>query len=107
MRYVYLIYRDEAGEANGPDSDIDRQFGIDARRAGVYVAGLSLRPTMTSTTVRLRHGKPQFSDGPAVEADIALAGCYVLDVADDREALRWAARMPSAKAGVIEVRPLR
>jgi hypothetical protein len=74
--------------------------------AGVLVDGGPLQPPSSATTVRVRDGEPLVTDGPFAELKEQIGGYYVLDCADLDEALRWAARIPAARFGAIEVRPL-
>ena len=86
MKYMVLLY----GE---PD-------------AGVLVDSSPLQPPQAATTVRVRNGETQLSDGPFAEIKEQLGGYYILDCADLDIALRYAAMIPSAKYGSVEVRPL-
>jgi len=112
MRYIYLIYVEERplveGTNDHPDtgSALNRTFATEARLAGVYVSASTLQPTLTATTLRLSAGKPDVNDGPAVKMPLPLSGFVVLDVADERDALRWAARIPAAADGAVEVRQI-
>ena len=74
--------------------------------AGAYVGGEALDLTNTARTLRLRDGKPLVTDGPFIEAKEALGGCYLVECASMDEALEWAARLPEARIGGVEVRPL-
>ena len=70
------------------------------------LSGAALQPVTTATTVRLADGKPLVTDGPFAELKEQIGGYYVLDCADLDEALRWAATIPAARFGCIEVRPV-
>jgi hypothetical protein len=74
--------------------------------AGAFVSGDALQPVTTAATVRVRGDERLVSDGPFAETKEALAGYYVIDVADRDAALDWAARIPSAVRGSVEVRPV-
>ena len=74
--------------------------------AGAYVSGEALQPVAAATTVRVRGDERLVSDGPFAETKEALAGYYVIEVADLDEALDWAARIPSVTRGSVEVRPV-
>jgi hypothetical protein len=74
--------------------------------AGALVSGEALQPIATASTVRVRSDERLVSDGPFAETKEALAGFYVIDVADLEAALDWAARIPSATRGSVEVRPV-
>jgi hypothetical protein len=112
VKYLALIYADE----NAWDSFSDDEraaayaqyaaFGDEARAAGVYVTASELGPTRDATTVRVRDGEPLVTDGPYAEIKEALGGFYLLDCGSMDEALDWAARIPTAEHGSVEVRPL-
>lgn len=112
MQYLLMIYDDEklwAGmEASERRALYDRYLAVtkEMRAAGVFVAGSPLQPTSTATTVRVRSGRASTTDGPFAETKEQLGGYYLVDVPDLDEALRWAAKVPSAAFGSIEVRPL-
>ena len=74
--------------------------------AGVMRAGDALLPTTSATTVRVRGNETMTTDGPFAETKEALGGYYLIEVANLDEALKWAAKIPSAKHGSIEVRPV-
>jgi hypothetical protein len=73
---------------------------------GIFVAGDGLYPTATATTVRVRDGERSVTDGPFAETKEQLGGFYVLDVKDLDEAIEWAAKIPGAQFGSIEIRPV-
>lgn len=112
MKYALLLYADEA-EWDGLDPDaqteIMTQHGAATeamQAAGAYVGGEALSLTNTARTLRLRDGKPLVTDGPFIEAKEALGGFYLVECASIDEALEFAARIPEARTGGIEVRPL-
>jgi len=112
MRYIILIYDDEKAFEKRSQADGDKMFGAymqytkDMVDAGVMRAGDPLKPSTTATTVRLRGGKTLTTDGPFAETKEQLGGYYIIDVPNLDEALKWAAKCPSAAAGSIEVRPV-
>ena len=113
MQYMLLIYGDESGWANIPEDvqrDMYQQFfaySDDLEKAGAFVAGSALASSATATIVRVQDGETLTTDGPFAETKEQLGGYYVIDVETLDEALEWAARIPSAKAGQpVEVRPL-
>ena len=112
MKYLCLIYDDESKWATMPKEQADALMGEyfaftdGIRQSGQYVAGEALQPTATATTVRVRNGKVSTTDGPFAETKEQLGGFYLIDVAGEAEALEWAAKLPGAKHGSIEVRPL-
>jgi hypothetical protein len=113
MQYMLLIYGDEQRWAAMPEETRNAFFGEFAaygnalEEAGALVAGSALQPTATATVVRIEDGEPLITDGPFAETKEQLGGYYLIDVETLDEALEWAARIPSAKAGQpVEVRPL-
>ena len=112
MHYICLIYGDEAKQANMSQADMGQvmeaygAFTEAIKTAGVMVAGDALKPTSAATTVRVRDGKPLHTDGPFAETKEQLGGFYILDCKDLDEALAWAAKIPTAHHGSVEVRPI-
>ena len=115
MKYACLIYADENGPeaVHGPEDPAFgdtmaayAKFGEDIRSAGVFVAGEPLTPTNTATSVQLREGEVITTDGPFAETKEQLGGFYILDCDTLDEAISWAARIPTATHGTIEVRPI-
>ncbi|HVQ45312.1 MAG TPA: YciI family protein [Gemmatimonadales bacterium] len=112
MKYLCLIYENEKNWETMPQSDAEAimkeyfAFTEDIRKNGKYVAGEALQPTPTATTVRVRNGKISTTDGPFVETKEQLGGFYLIDAKDLNDAIQVAARIPSARLGSIEVRPV-
>lgn len=112
MRYILLINTDETAEANRSDEENEAVFGAyyaftnEIRESGAYVTGEALQPTSTATTVRVRDGQTLATDGPYAETKEQLGGFYLIEAADLDEAIAWAAKIPGAKHGAIEVRPI-
>jgi hypothetical protein len=110
MKYLLSIYSDESQWAVATPQDLQQMmsdyqaFSREATAAGVMVGGEGLSPSGTATTVRLRDDAVLTSDGPFAETREQLGGYYLLDCADEQEAIGWAARMPGARYGAIEVR---
>src|SRR4051812_34436143 len=108
MQYLLMIYDDEkVWDAMTPAQRAAYHqeyltFTIDLRKSGKYVAGDALEKIHTATTVRVRDGKTQTTDGPFAETREQLGGYYLVDVADLDEATKIAARIPSARIGSIE-----
>jgi hypothetical protein len=101
MQYVLLIY-DEEGGREGSGS---RSIG-DLQAKGTLLASEELQPVATATTVRVRNGDTVVNDGPFAETDETL-GAYCLIEADSLdEAIEWASRIPSARSGTVEIRPV-
>jgi hypothetical protein len=111
MRYLLLIYVAEATEP--PPAEVMQAemeaygaFTEDIRARGLMQAGEALEPTTTATTVRVQDGRTLTTDGPYAETKEALGGFYLVDARDLDEAIELAARIPAAKHGAIEVRPI-
>jgi len=111
VQYVALIYADEDAWSGFSQEERDaaygkyRAFGEEARAAGVLAAGNELGSTRDATTVRVRD-ETLVTDGPYAEVKEALGGFYVLECASMDDALDWAARIPGAEHGAVEVRPV-
>ena len=112
MKYIALLYGEpDAGPAPGTPEFTEMLDEVQSAtaamtEAGVIVASSPLQPPQTATTVRVRNGEMQLSDGPFAEIKEQLGGYYILDCEDLDTALRYAAMIPSAKYGSVEVRPL-
>lgn len=112
MKYMLLMYADETKAPNFTPEEHQSAaqawyaFGQEASAAGVLLGNNGLAPTSDATTVRVRDGKTLLTDGPFAETHEQLGGYYLLDCKDMDEVLRWAAKVPLAKYGSIEVRPL-
>lgn len=112
MQYLLLIYNAEGtgpqpGETEfGPFMSDYFEFTNEVKERGIFEAGQPLESVDTATTVRVRDGNTQISDGPFAETKEVLGGYYLLDCKDLDEALECAAKIPTAKFGSIEVRPI-
>lgn len=108
MKYMCLIYTDPTVTPTMGDKMNQAYFDLNRRmkEAGVMVAGDALHPTSTATSVRLRDGKVETMDGPFAETREHLGGYYIIDCSDLDQALHWAAQIPGAAYGTVEVRPL-
>ncbi len=106
MKYLCLVYADENKLASVRDSEC-KSFSDPERVNGRIVAADALHPVSTATTVRVREGRVSTTDGPFAETKEQLAGFYLIDAKDLDEALGFAARIPPARVGSIEVRPVR
>ncbi len=111
MQYMCLIYTPvDAPELSQKELDaLFAEYGAftaEARASGKMVAGDPLQPPSDATTVRVRNGKRTITDGPFGETKEWLGGYYTFECATLDEALDWAARIPGAKHGSIEVRPV-
>lgn len=112
MKYLCLVYSEEDKLHDSPDSPNDAECmayaGI-VQRSGHLVAAEPLESVRTATTVRVRGGKLSVTDGPFAETKEQLAGFYLIDAEDLNlnEAIQMAAKIPPARVGSIEVRPVR
>jgi hypothetical protein len=112
MQYLCLIYDDEKTWDNLPEDErnaVFAEYGTFTQAikdSGNYVAGDALQPTSTATTVRVREGRAMVTDGPFAETKEQLGGYYLVEAKDVDEALKIAERIPSARYGSIEVRPV-
>jgi hypothetical protein len=106
MKYVCLVYLEEDKLHAVPDREC-QACGDDMRARHRLVAAEALQPTSTAKTLRVRHGKLSVTDGPFAETKEMLAGFYLIDAADEAEALEIASKIPPARAGSVEVRPVR
>jgi hypothetical protein len=113
MRYLCLIYDDEAQWAKMNKNEGDKMMGEyfsftdGIKKSGHYKAGEALQPTQTATTVRVRNGKVSTTDGPFAETKEQLGGFYLIDAKDLNDAIQVASKIPSSRIGSIEVRPIR
>ncbi len=108
--YALIMYMPEGPEPTPEQIKAEHprwnQLYAEMMEAGVLVSNSGLRPVDSATTVRVRDGETLISDGPFAETKEVLGGFFVLDVPDLDEALKWAARIPSAERGSVEVRPV-
>jgi hypothetical protein len=105
-KYLCLVYGEEAQIARMDDHEC-LAYDRSLRDSGRCVASEALEPVSTAATVRVRHGKLSVSDGPFAETKEHLAGFYLVEARDLNEAIQIAARIPPARVGCIEVRPVR
>jgi hypothetical protein len=112
MQYLLLIHGDEKGWWSLSEEDqaaLMQEYGVFTaaiHSSGAYVGGNQLQPTSSAAIVRVRDGEQVVTDGPFAETKEQLGGYYLIDVESLDEALEWAAKIPSARDGSIEVRPL-
>jgi hypothetical protein len=112
MKYILLIYGNEAEGAKRSQEQMGamlEEYGVfteSIRHNGNYVAGERLQSSATATTVRVREGKTLPTDGPFAETKEHLGGFYLIEAKDLDEATAIAARIPSARFGCVEVRPI-
>ena len=113
MRYLCLIYDDETRLAARSKKEADAftgeyvAFTEAIRKSGHYLGGEALQPVHTAMTVRVRRGTVSTTDGPFAETKEQLGGFYLIDARDLNEAIQVAARIPSARLGSVEIRPIR
>ena len=110
MKYLCLVYSDEQALHNSPDSPRDDEchaYAASLLAAGQMLAGEALQPVHSATTLRVRGGQLSITDGPFAETREQLAGFYLIDARDLNEALQIAGKIPPARVGSIEVRPVR
>jgi hypothetical protein len=112
MKYVLTIYTDESQRESATDEQtaaVSKAYGEltqEMDQKGVLVAGEGLYPTATATTVQVRDGERSVTDGPFAETKEQLGGFYELDCKNLDEAIEWAAKIPGAQFGSIEIRPV-
>ena len=106
MKYLCLVYLEEQKLHAVPDSEC-MACGVGLRESGLLVAAEALQPVATATTVRVRNGKVSVTDGPFAETKEQLAGFYLIEARDLNEAIQAASKIPPAREGSIEVRPIR
>jgi hypothetical protein len=112
MRYLLMICSDEKERGSWPPDKRETTmkeyvlFGEEMERRGVLQVGERLRPTTDATTVRVRDGDVLTSDGPFAETKEQVGGYYLVDCKDLDEAIEVAAKIPAARYGSIEVRPI-
>jgi hypothetical protein len=112
MKYLCLIYENEGNWATMTKEEGDTvmkeyfTFTGDAKKSGHYIAGEALQPVASASTVRVRKGKLATTDGPFAETKEQLGGFYLIEAKDLNDAIQVASRIPAAKTGSIEVRPI-
>ena len=113
MKYLCLIYTDESSFGKmSPDElgTMRKDYGVytqDITASGHYIGGNALESVTTATTVRVRNGKVSTTDGPYAETKEQLAGYYLIEAKDLNDAIQVGSRIPGARFGAIEVRPVR
>ena len=106
MKYLCLVYLEDAKLHAVPDREC-MNCGDDMRKKGRLLAAEPLFPVQTAKTVRVRSGQVSITDGPFAETKEQLAGFYLVEARDLNEAIQIAAKIPPARTGSIEVRPVR
>ncbi len=106
MKYLCLVYLEEQKLHAVPDREC-MACGDGFRQDGLLLAAEALQPVATATTVRVRNGRTTITDGPFAETKEQLAGFYLIEARDLNEAIQVAAKIPPAREGSVEVRPVR
>jgi hypothetical protein len=112
MKYMLLMYASESFVPQTPEEQEAVAPAVwfalmeEMKAAGALLSNNGLAPITTATTVRVRGGKTMITDGPFAETHEQLGGFFLLECKDLDEALRWAEKIPHAKYGSVEVRPL-
>ena len=107
MQFLLLIYEDERRFASGYDpAELQEYRALRKEFAASIRGGNALQPTATAKTVRVRNGKPTMTDGPFAETKEQLGGFYLVEAASEQEAAKIAAKIPAARFGSVEVRPI-
>jgi hypothetical protein len=109
-KFLLTIWTEEVPEGTVPPEELQKQAAAyqqvtdEMRSSGAFVAGEGINPSSTAKTVRVHDGQTKATDGPFAETKEQLGGFYLVDVKDEAEAVRWAAKIPGARYGAIEVR---
>ena len=112
MQYLLMICTDEAVDEGLNEAQMTEllkdygAFGAELESSGALLGGNRLRPISTATCVQVRKGETLVTDGPFAETKEQMGGYYVVEAASLDEAIAWAAKIPSARLGTIEVRPI-
>jgi hypothetical protein len=112
VQYMLLIYSSEQAWASATDEERQammgeyRKLAEDLRERGSFVAGDELDSASTAKTVTVQNGNRLVTDGPFAETKVMLGGYYLVEAESEDQALEWAARIPSARHGKVEVRPI-
>ena len=112
MQYLCLIYEDEKEWQKMPSAQTEKVLGEysayteSVKRSGNYLGGHGLEASHTATTVRVRNGRVATTDGPFAETKEQLGGYYLLQARDLNEAIQLASRIPGARMGAVEIRPV-
>ena len=112
MKYLYLLYADESKAPAPGTPEFDRQnqaydhYFQEVSSRGLIKSGDPVQPSATATTVRVRNGSTEAARGPFGNGAEQLVGFYVMDCKDEDEAVVYAAKVPAASVGAVEVRPI-
>jgi hypothetical protein len=106
MKYLCLVYLESEKLRAVPDRECVA-CGDGFRKSGLLIAAEALQPVESATTVRMRNGKMSVTDGPFAETKEQLAGFYLIDAKDLNDAIQVASKIPPAREGSVEIRPVR
>jgi hypothetical protein len=109
MKYLILMYANESVDSNYSEEELQKtwaEFRQEIGASGVMISSGGVPDTSNVTTVRVRNDKTLITDGPFAETHEQLGGYFVVDCKDLDEAIHWARKIPAAKYGSIEIRPL-
>jgi hypothetical protein len=112
MTYLCLIYQDESAAQNLPKAEFEAihgeymAFTDEVKNSGRLIANHGLQPTRAAKTVRVRNGSVLITDGPFAETKEQLGGFFLIEASDIDEAAQVASKIPSARFGSVEVRPV-
>jgi hypothetical protein len=112
MQYMLLIYGDESSWTALPEDDMQAMYSeyfalaFDLRAQGKLAGSGELQPVATATTIRVSDGDTLVTDGPFAETKETLGGYFLIEAESLDEAIEWAARIPTARRGLIEIRPV-
>ena len=106
MKYLCLVYLEEDKLRTVPDRECVA-CGEGFRKSGLLIAAEALQPVATATTLRMRNGKMSITDGPFAETKEQLAGFYLIEARDLNDAIQVASKIPPAREGSVEIRPIR
>ncbi len=112
MKYLFLIYEDEAAMATKSEQEMGAIFGAygalegELGPTGKRLGGEALQPTATATSVRVRNGEASITDGPFAETKEQLGGFYLIECENLDEAIQWAQKIPGSHDGTVEIRPV-
>ncbi len=111
-KFVLTLWEDQSLWAQASDEDMQKQSQAyqdltdELRAKGAFVAGEGVQPVNTAKTVRVRNDSVEATDGPFAETKEQLGGFYLIEAKDEDEAIQWAAKVPAAATGVIDIRPV-
>jgi hypothetical protein len=109
VKYMLLVYSDEQAQSDAEREDCYKEstrLAHDLQANGQFIACSPLQPTSTATSIRVRDGKHLITDGPFAEMREQLGGYFLVDAKDLDEAIKIAGRIPAARIGTVEIRPI-